>query len=307
MNKEKTEDVQLAEDIGFGKKFLGKSRLVNPDGSFNLERKESAKRSLYEKLINSSWTLFFIETFIFFGLINLAFASIYFINGVEHLSVAEINPIQDFLNCLYFSIQTFTSVGYGYLNPKNNVANLTASLNAFVGLLGFALATGLLFARFSKPQVNIKFSDNFLTSPLNGFNTLQMRMVNTGNNTLINMEASVTMTWLEEVEQVQRRKFQRLKLELDFIYLFPMNWTLVHKIDENSPLHHLSFDNLRDQNGEILVMVRGFDDTYGQFIFKNHSYHIDALIENATFIPMYETIADKTILYINKLSEFKKL
>lgn len=307
MNREKTEDAQLAEDIGFGKKFLGKSRLVNPDGSFNLERKDSSKRSLYEKLINSSWASFFIQTFIFFGLINLAFATIYFINGVENLSVSEVNPFQDFLNCFYFSIQTFTSVGYGYLNPRNNVANLTASFNAFVGLLGFALATGLLFARFSKPKVNIKFSDNFLTAPLNEFNSLQMRMVNTGNNTLINMEASLTMTWLEEIDQVQRRKFQRLKLELDFIYLFPMNWTLVHKIDETSPLFNLDFHNLRAQNGEILVMVRGFDDTYGQFIFKNHSYHIDALIENATFIPMYETIADKTILYINKLSEFKKL
>lgn len=307
MNREKTEDAQLAEDIGFGKKFLGKSRLVNPDGSFNLERKDSSKRSLYEKLINSSWASFFIQTFIFFGLINLAFATIYFINGVENLSVSEVNPFQDFLNCFYFSIQTFTSVGYGYLNPRNNVANLTASFNAFVGLLGFALATGLLFARFSKPKVNIKFSDNFLTAPLNEFNSLQMRMVNTGNNTLINMEASLTMTWLEKIDQVQRRKFQRLKLELDFIYLFPMNWTLVHKIDETSPLFNLDFHNLRAQNGEILVMVRGFDDTYGQFIFKNHSYHIDALIENATFIPMYETIADKTILYINKLSEFKKL
>jgi inward rectifier potassium channel len=106
---------------------------------------------------------------------------------------------------------------------------------------------------------------------------------------------------------MQRRKFHRLKLELDFIYLFPMNWTLVHKIDENSPLYNKNIDQLINQNTEILVMVRGFDDTYGQFIFKNHSYHIDSLIEKATFIPMYETVDDKTILFINKLNDHKKL
>ncbi|MFM2393304.1 MAG: hypothetical protein RLZZ546_1286, partial [Bacteroidota bacterium] len=207
MNKDKTEDVQLAEDIGFGKKFIGKSRLVNPDGSFNLERRDSTKRSLYEKLINSTWSTFFLQIFIFFGIVNLLFAFIYYFNGIENLASDKINPLQDFLNCFYFSIQTFTSVGYGFLNPKNNIANLTASFNAFVGLLGFALATGLLFARFSKPQVNIKFSENFLISPLNGSDTIQMRLVNTSSNTLINMEASLTMTWLEEVDQMQRRKF----------------------------------------------------------------------------------------------------
>ena len=115
------------------------------------------------------------------------------------------------------------------------------------------------------------------------------------------------MTWLEEIEGMKRRKFHRLPLELDFIYLFPLNWTLVHKIDKISPLFSKSKAELMAQNAEILVMVRGYDDTYNQFIFKNHSYHIDCAIENAIFLPMYDSEGENTILHINRLNNIKKL
>ncbi len=302
-----TEELQAAEDSGFGKKFTGSTRIINSDGSFNIERNGATHNSVYEHLINVSWARFFALTLASFVVINMIFAILYSLHGIESLNGKAINPTQDFLNCFYFSIQTFTSVGYGFHSPQGNFSNLVASLNAFVGLLSFALVTGMLFSRFSKARVNILFSENMLIAPFNDGKSLQVRMVNANNNTLMNMEATANLTWLEEVDGVTRRKFHRLKLELEFIKLFPLNWTLVHAINEESPLWDKTVAQLIASNAEVLIMVRGYDDTYNQYIYKNTSYHANNIVENAMFTSMYENIGEKTVLYIDKISDTKLL
>jgi inward rectifier potassium channel len=306
-NQRLSEELQAAEDSGFGKKFTGSTRIINSDGSFNIERNGAIHNSVYEHLINVSWARFFVLTLACFVAINVIFALLYSIHGIESLNGKAVSPIQDFLNCFYFSIQTFTSVGYGFHNPQCNFSNVVASLNAFVGLLSFALVTGMLFSRFSKARVNIMFSEKMLIAPFNDGKSLQVRMVNANNNTLMNMEATANLTWLEDVDGLTRRKFHRLKLELEFIKLFPLNWTLVHVINEESPLWGKTVDQLISTNAEVLVMIRGYDDTYNQYIYKNTSYHADNIVENAMFNPMYENIGDKTVLYIEKISDTKFL
>ncbi|MBK8701559.1 MAG: hypothetical protein IPN29_19230 [Saprospiraceae bacterium] len=307
MNPGTKHEGHLAEHMGFGQRFSGNNRLVNPDGSFNVIRSGSQMSSPYEHLVNVKWPFFLLELLLIFLTINALFALTYWLNGIENLHGKPEDGFQDFLHCFFFSVQTFTTVGYGYLNPQDNYTNVLSSVNSVLGLTCYALATGLLITRFSKADVKITFSDNLLLSPFNDKNSLQLRMVNSGRNTLINMEASSTITWLEDVEGVKRRKFNRLKLELDFIYLFPLNWTLVHIIDESSPFFNKTRAELIAQNTEILVMVRGYDDTYNQYIFKNHSYYIDCLIDNAIFLPMYDSRDSNTLLHIEKLNDYKKL
>lgn len=306
MAQRREKEEQLADDMGFGKKFVGKNtRMINEDGSFNIIKEGSVRSGTYEHLIYAKPISFVLEIVFFFVFINVVFAFFYFINGVENINIKPAGFVADFLNCFFFSIQTFTSVGYGFLNPQNIVANIIAAINAFLGLLGLALVTGIVFARFSRSRAHIDFSKNILIAPLNGEKTLQFRIVNKSTSTLINMECAVNLTWLEKVDDVYKRKFARLKLELEFVYLFPLNWTLVHKINETSPLYNKTVTALIEQNAEVLVMIKGYDDTYDQNIFKNYSYQATDLVENAVFNLMYESLADKTILRLDKLNDFK--
>lgn len=293
----------MSENIGFGNKVSARARLVKDDGSFNIQRVGGEATKPFEHLVNVPWLLFIGELIGVFILINGVFASLYFSHGIENLNGLSMGGWEDFLHCYYFSIQTFTTVGYGYLNPQDHFTNVVSSFNSLIGLTCYALGTGLLIFRFSKAPVKIKFADKVVVAPFGDQKSIQLRLVNAGTNTLINMEASLNMTWLEEVEGQRRRKFQRLHLELDFIYLFPLNWTLIHVIDEKSPFYHKSLDELRAQTAELLVMVRGYDDTYNQFIYKNHSYCIENVYENEIFLPMYESREEKTLLYIQKLND----
>jgi inward rectifier potassium channel len=297
------EDAKTAEDSGFGQKFIGGNRLINKEGGFNIIKKGLVKNSIYEYLVGSSWIKFFILTFLFFFIVNVFFAFLYFFNGIENLNFNQSNSkFESFVYCLYFSIQTFTSVGYGFLNPQDHFSNIVASINAFSGLLGFALATGLLFSRFSKARVNIQFSKNMLLSPFKEGKSIQFRIINANSNFLMDVKTSVTLTWIESIDGVMRRKFHRLPLELDFIYMFPLNWTLVHYIDQDSPLFEKTIQQLTDNKSELLINIKGFDDTYGQFIYHNHSYIMEDLVENAIFTPMYESLEDNTVLDIEKLN-----
>jgi inward rectifier potassium channel len=296
-----------AENMGFGHKISARARLVNEDGSFNIERVGGEAVKPFEHLVNLPWHTFILELIGVFLLLNGVFASLYFSHGIEHLSGKPAGSWEDFMHCYYFSIQTFTTVGYGYLNPQDHFTNVVSSFNSLIGLTCYALGTGLLIFRFSKAPVKIRYADKVVLAPYGDQKSLQLRLVNAGLNTLINMEASLNMTWLEDVEGQRRRKFQRLQLELDFIYLFPLNWTLIHIINEKSPFYHKTLDELREQTAELLVMVRGYDDTYDQFIYKNHSYCIENVCENEIFLPMYESREEKTLLFIQKLSDTRKV
>jgi inward rectifier potassium channel len=302
------EEAKAAEDSGFGQKFVGGGRLITEEGSYNIERKNVVGNSFYEYMIGLNWLNFFGITLAGFLFINMIFATAFVIIGVEDLNITKVSPLQDFFNCLYFSIQTFTSVGYGHYNPTGNASNIIASINAFTGLFSFALATGILFARFSRPRVNILFSDKILLTPFQDGLSLQCRLVNANKNVLLQMQSSASFTWIEKDDNGNmRRKFNRLKLELDFIYLFPLNWTLVHKIDENSPFFNKSYDDIKSMTGEVLVFVRGFDDTYGDYIYKNKSYMIDQLESNKVFLPMYKSIDGKNVLDISTINDVNEV
>jgi inward rectifier potassium channel len=178
-----------AIDPGLGEKFGGKTkRIINPDGSFNVKKQHSGfnPRDIYHFLVNLSWIQFFLLIFTGYFIVNLVFGTIYCLIGVENIrNAVDKTPVQSFLNAYFFSVQTFTTVGYGGLVPTGFPANFIASIEAMIGLLGFAVATGLLYGRFSRPSARILFSRNVVVAPYRGKTAFMFRLANQRNNDII--------------------------------------------------------------------------------------------------------------------------
>ncbi|MEZ4995889.1 MAG: ion channel [Saprospiraceae bacterium] len=301
------------DDLGFGNQVISSgSRLINQDGSFNIVRSGYQSWAPYQHLVEMSWKRFAVIVFLFYVIINVLFAFAFMACG--RYSLNGVDPGSSFwaffANCFFFSIQTFTTVGYGTLSPLGFTANAIAALDALVGLMSFALATGLVFARFSKPRAQILFSKNAIVTPYRHRETgeimdsLQFRIVNTRNNKLINLEAKVVMTWLEALPDGSlARRYANLPLERDRVTLLPLNWTIVHPIDKDSPMHRLQCDDLIRSHTEILIMLQGYDDTFAQNVHTNSSYTCHEIEWGVKFARMYHSQNGHTILEIDRLDE----
>lgn len=308
INRQDAEDEE--PNLGFAEDFVGsESRLINEDGSFNIHREGQSVKSVYLDLVSMSWPKFFIVLIFGYLVINAIFGCAFYAIGVESIDgITSTSPSKDFLNAFFFSIQTFTTVGYGHLSPNSLACNFIAGLDSFIGLLAFALATGLFFARFSKAEGHIEFSNKMLIAPHNDIKSLQIRIVHQRDTKIIGLDARVILTWLEKDDVGNmRRKFKRLELELDSIFLFPLNWTIVHPIDKDSPLFNCTKQILEAKSAEVLILVKGHDETYGKTVHANKSYDCSQLLENARFKPMYETKSGITILHMDRIDNVEML
>ena len=296
------------QDPGLGEKDLQRKRIVNKDGSFNLERKgiDPSVRDMYQWLINSSWGAFLGFAFAMYVLVNLAFACTYMLIGTDQLTGADASGLLSrFGNAFFFSTQTLTTVGYGGISPVGVAANMVAAVEAFVGLSGFALLTGLLYGRFSKPNSRILYSNNALIAPYKDGMSFQFRLVNKRSNVLMDMHARVMISYLDK--ETGNRKYYRLPLEIEQIHFFPMNWTIVHAINEASPLYGLSAADLEDLDAEVIILLKGFDDTFGQDVHSRFSYKYNEVVFNAKFKSAYHTDSGRTVMDINKIHDHELL
>lgn len=291
-------------DLGFGTKICSKGgRLINQDGSFNVERRGLLAWTPYQALVEMSWTKFLTLISLSYLSINVIFALFFSILGPEGFSgLQEGSRGFVFLQLFFFSVQTFTTIGYGSISPISIESNLIATINAFVGLLGFALATGLLFARFAKPKSQILFSEKALIAPYQDGWSFQFRIVNLRNNNIINLEAQVSMTWIEKPNGITTRRFAPLPLERSQVSMFPLNWTIVHAIKEDSPLFGKTAADLKTMNVEFLILISGFDDTFAQQIYDHASYLANEVTWNARFDGMYYPEGGRTILELDKIN-----
>ncbi len=288
------------QDPGLGEKLLGaRQRLINRDGSFNVKRARGQNAWLqgdfYHYWVSLSWPRFIAAIVGWFTTLNVLFALGYLLLGPN--SILGMPPVatwwEKFLYAFFFSIQTFNSVGYGVESPFGIAAGLLSSLEALVGVLTFAIITGLLYARFSKPRARIRFSSHAIITPPDavhgGHRRLMFRIANERSNTVIDFTARVLFTL---ATPDGTRRYFALKLERDQVLFLPLNWTLVHTIDAESPLYELSPEELRDQLGELLILFRGYDDTYAQDIHARSSYRFDEFRWNHRFVRPYQTDAD---------------
>ena len=282
-------------DPGLGEKFSGRTqRAINPDGTFNARRRGGPHRhDPYQWLIQMSWWRFIGLVVGFFVVLNALFAFGYLALGLENLPgvPAPHTPAHDFLSALFFSVQTFTSVGYGHVYPGSNGSGFISSVEALVGVLTFALATGLLYGRFSRPTARIHFSRTAIISRRpDGTPCLQFRIANQRNNTLINLQARVLLKTVDPSTSDQI--YALLPLERNEVSFFPLSWTVVHDITPESPLYGLTAEDYARLDAEIIIQLKGYDDTFAQDVHARNSYTHDEIEWHRRYVRAYEVDDD---------------
>jgi inward rectifier potassium channel len=296
-------------DPGLTTQYSGTlKRAINKDGSFNVDRHGGSWRNIhpYLHLINASWPAFLGIVCLSYLIVNTLFAVVYFaLNPAQVMGTDSATSMGRFINDFFFSAHTITTVGYGNLAPAGVAANFIAAFEALVGLMGFALATGVLFGRVSKPSAKIGFSGKALIAPYQDRTSLQFRIVNLRSNVLIELSAIVTLMMVENVNGKLTRQFKGLPLERDGLYFFPLTWTIVHPIDEASPLFGKTPEELARSQAEVLILIKGFDDTFSQTVNARYSYRYDEIAWGATFNSAFH-IDDggHMVLEIDSLGDF---
>jgi inward rectifier potassium channel len=209
----------------------------------------------------------------------------------------------NFFNAFFFSVQTLTSVGYGQISPIGMGANIVATIESFIGLMSIALITGLLYGRFSKPTSKIKYSQNIIITPLAERKALMFKMVNQRNAVLLNTRVKIILNLDKGIGQgAFNKEFHQLELQVDQVNFFPLTWTIVHEITEDSPMNNLSLDELKKRNAEVFVFVEAFDETHNQNIVEKRSYAGDQFIEDVKFDKNFKINSDGMIeLHIEDL------
>jgi inward rectifier potassium channel len=255
-------------------------------------------------MINMPLLHFIAVIFIFFICINLIYTVVYFWMGANQFTGLMAQSGRDlFKELFFFSTETFTTVGYGRVNPIGDGANLVASIEAMNGFLSFAIATGLIYGRFAKPRAHLAFSDHALISPYQGKTALMFRFVcYKEHHALTNVSVQVNLAMLIQENGQANYKYYDLPLERSKIESLPMNWTIVHPIDEKSPLQGLTPEDLKAADMEIYVLVRGFNDVYSNTVQQRTSYTHQEIKVNQRFTPMYHETENGTILELHKLS-----
>jgi len=303
-------------DLGFGSVVARQSRerLLNRDGSFNVRRDGLGffqSLSLYHSLLNMSWPRFLLVLTGGFLGVNFVFACIYFAAGPDALSGLHWTTTGSrFLGCFFFSVQTFATIGYGSIAPAKLAANALVVLEAVTGMLLVALGTGISFARFARPRARILFSERAVIapyrSPSGSTTAFEFRIANARQNELTDVSARLL---LARRRSGGDREFLPLKLERESVLFFPLSWTIVHPIDESSPLHGQTAEDLAAAKAEFLILLSGNDETFNQVVHARSSYEASELVWNARFRSLYNPPdADGGIsIDVGRLSDIERL
>jgi inward rectifier potassium channel len=302
-------------DLGFGAVVARESRkrLLNRDGTFNVRREglrfwESV--SAYHYFLTISWSKFLTYVVGVYVSLNALFAGAYVLCGDGALTgFAGRSTSQRLLQAFFFSVQTLGTIGYGATAPENLAANLVVTVEALVGLLGFAVGAGIIFARFARPLAQILFSRHAIIAPYGERTAFMFRVVNQKRSQLVELEAKVLLARRRSNTNSGDREFLSLKLERDRVTFFPLTWTVVHPIDESSPLFGMTEEDLGECDSEFLVLLNGFDETFSQTVHTRSSYQSDEIVWGAKFRSIFNPIdPDGTIsVDIRKLHELDRV
>jgi len=309
------EDLERTRDLGFGSIVAKESRqrLLNQDGSFNVQRKglrNVALRNLYHWLLTMPWSQFLGFVIVLYLGINLAFAVLYVLIDADALVDTSSLPIQnDFVKAFFFSVHTFGTIGYGTISPIGTTANILVTFESIVSILLQALVTGMFFARFSRPVPRIEFSNKAVVAPYQDGKGLMFRLANFRTSQLIEVEAKVFYARFVEENGRVVRKFDLLSLERKKIAFFPLSWTVVHPIDERSPFYMKQEKDLRESDAEILILLTAVDESFSQVVHARSSYKYDEIEWDAKFVNLYNEMGTDEPISINvhELSEIEKI
>lgn len=293
--------VEEPKDLGFGSIVGGanEKRLLNRDGTFNQRRLGLPflrSLSFYHYFLTMSWPRFFAYTIVVYLAANTVFASLYLMCGANSLTGAE--PTQmggAFWRAFFFSVETIATIGYGNVTPSNFPAHLVMTAESLVGLLAFALGTGILFARFARPTAALMFSDRAVVAPYRGVHAFMFRVANARSNQLVELEAKVIFSRIDG----EHRRYDQLTLERSRVIFFPLSWTVVHPIDEKSPMFGMTAEDFKRSDAEIMILITGTDETFSQVVHARSSYKPEEIAVGHKFVNIYNPIGENGIVSID--------
>jgi inward rectifier potassium channel len=306
---------ETERDLGLGSVVTNESgsRFLNRNGTFNVKRtgiNEYSSINLYHWLLTMNWRKFMaIIAVIFIGL-NVFFAIAYMLCGSSALADTSNEPTQNvFFRAFFFSVQTFATIGYGTLHPNGLTANFLVTVESFIGILSQALVTGMLFARFSRPTARVKLSEIAVIAPYKEITGFMFRLVNERVNQLIELDMKIAFARFVDENGKKTRKFDALELERDKVSFFPLAWTVVHPIDENSPMFGLTEQDLINGDAEFLILLTANDETFAQTVHTRSSYKHNEIVWNAKFVSIYNKVeaGEPISIDVRKLSQIEKV
>lgn len=288
-----SENKEEFKDLGFGTEVARgtRRRLLNRDGSFNVIREglnPLSSLGLYHWLLRISWAHFLAFIAGTYIAINGLFAVAYLLCGPDALQSSSGSfANQPFYRAFFFSVDTFATIGYGNIVPIGVVANTLVTIEALLNIVGVALATGVIFARFSRTSARIIYSRNAIVAPYRGTTALEFRIANARSSQLIDVQVQAILTKIELVNGTTIRKFYELDLERNRVVFFPLSWTVVHPITPASPMWGLTREDLTKSDAELLVLLIGTDETVSQTVHSRSSYEADEIVWGAKFANMF--------------------
>ena len=295
------------KDLGFGTIVGGvnERRLLNRDGTFNPRREGLpwlSSLSLYHTFLTLSWPRFLGVVVVSYVGANTAFALTYLACGPTALVGTVPSAMGNlFWRAFFFSVETLATIGYGNVTPSGMPAHLVMTAESLAGLLFFAMATGILFARFSRPTAALRFSARAIVTPYRGVTAFMFRVTNARSNQLVELEAKVLFSRIEG----SSRRYDELKLERSRVTFFPLSWTVVHPVDDKSPLYGVSHDELTGKDAEFMILITGTDETFSQMVHARSSYKPAEIAFGHKFVNIYNPIDRNGIVSIDvrKLSD----
>jgi inward rectifier potassium channel len=301
---------RLSEDFGLGGKLAERSRarLLNHDGTFNVRRNNLGPfhpYNAYHTLLSLPVPRLLALLVTGYVVTNLVFASLYWLAGPGALSGAATSPLGRFESCVFFSVQTLATIGYGKLVPDTRAANILVAIEALVGLLGFAIVSGLLFARFTRPTARISFSRKAIIAPYENGWALMFRLANLRNHDLTDVHAVVSFArWIDQNGK-RHRRFDQLALERDAIIFMPLHWVIVHPITDASPFRGFTPDTLAGAEPEVVCLISASDETFAQVVHAKTSYDRSDIAWGARFRDMYVNDADRVAIDLDRLHDIE--
>jgi inward rectifier potassium channel len=282
-----------SSDLGFGRVVSEQRqlRLLNRDGSFNVQSRGRGLHAFlaYSNLVSTTWNRFFLFVAIVYLTLNGFFAVGYVLCGQGGLvNTLDTGIYSPFLKAFFFSIHTSATIGYGSTVPVGVPTNVLVALESVVSLLGLAVVTGLVFARFSRPIADILFSKNALMTYLGDLRSFQFRIINSRNNQIIDLHVRLLVSRFENnASGTAVRRYYPLRLERESVVFFPLSWTVVHPIDRDSPLFGVTEDELCASGAEFLILLTGMDETFSQVVNTRSSYRANEVIWDAKFTDIF--------------------
>jgi inward rectifier potassium channel len=288
-------------------------RFYNADGSPNVIKRGLPflnRSNLYHTLTHMSNTKFFLLVFVSFIIINLLFAFGYSIIGYNQLKGLDNNyGVSNFSEAFFFSCQTFTTVGYGGIHPVGFAASLFAAFESLIGLLSFALITGLLYGRFSKPRAFVRFAKNAVIAPYKDISGLMIRLAPFTKHILSNANVNMTLATREMDNGRKVNKFYNLDLEIKFVNSLVFSWTVVHPITTESPFYKFTLKDFEELECEIMVFLHAFDESFNNEVMARASIKPKEIVFGAKYKPMFYPSEDKatTILDFGLMDSYEPM